>query len=110
MDHNIKRTVLTYRARDRRAVLEVGLDGGHVFYFSRAARKTDDGVTLLGELRRELAAEPACCPSDEDLHVVVSTNHCSELSQSGVVSEKSLFAPRIALIRPVLSLLVRRLL
>ncbi len=80
MDHNIKRTVLTYRARDRRAVLEVGLDGGHVFYFSRAARKTDDGVTLLGELRRELAAEPACCPSDEDLHVVVSTNHCSQSS------------------------------
>ena len=78
VDHNVKRTVFINCARDRRAVLEVGLDRRHVFYFSRAARKTHDAVTLLREFLRELAAEPACCPSDEDLHVVVCTNHSSQ--------------------------------
>jgi hypothetical protein len=78
VDHNVKRTVLTDRARDRRAVFEVGLHRRHVFYFSRAAREAHDGVTLLRDFFRELAAEPASCPSDEDLHVVVSTNHLSQ--------------------------------
>ena len=78
MDHNIKRTVLADRARDRRAVLEVGLHRHHVFYFSRAAREAHDGVTLRREFLRELAAKPASCASDEDLNAVVSTNHYSQ--------------------------------
>ena len=49
----------------------------HALYFSRAARQTDDAVTLLREFLRELAAEPACCTSDEDLHGIVCANHFS---------------------------------